>query len=451
MRDRKVLSRRTLLQAAACGSASLAALPFLSRMPSAHAQPGGIRRLVIMSAPNEPINRSHWATHDEGAKGQAITELASSVMEPIEPYMNRLRIIGDLTQQCVLDKNWHTDSSHFGILYLLSGVAAIPFSPTSKKGDEWNGGPSVDKYIADKLGLASLSLGVGTNGTKAHQNISYWAEKQVSVAIKDPQEAYDELFANFNVPEDQFEMASQQRKSVLDVVAEDLSSLSSRLPHADKLKLDQHLTDLRELEEKLGTLGALSCTEVPEAPADASKIPDIGRRQIDTLVQAFACDVRRVVTLQYGNSGTMSPASAYDWPNEPWPLGGLKTTDIEHEVAHKFNSGASGSVQERLDMETFYYGQLRYLLDQLSAVDEGNGKTLLDSTLVMFVHPMGYNHKQTNHLFLFAGGDDFIKTGQFDSHPGEPHNKILAGVCRAMGLPDTSYGDPDYGGYIDLS
>ena len=96
-------------------------------------------------------------------------------------------------------------------------------------------------------------------------------------------------------------------------------------------------------------------------------------------------------------------------------------------------------------------GQVRYLLDRLSAVEEGDGRTLLDSTLVMVVHPMGYNHKQEEHLHLFAGGDDFIQTGRFDSYPGQWHNKILAGVCRAMGLDDESYGDPDYPGYIELA
>jgi hypothetical protein len=451
MENRRALSRRTILQAAACGTASLAALPFLRRAPSAHAAPGDIRRLVIMFAPNEPIGREYWATEDEGVKGKPIVELASSVMAPVVPYKDRLRIIGDLTLQCILDKNWHADNSHFGILYLLTGKAAIPFSPTSQKADEWNGGPSVDKYIADKLGVGSLSVGVGTSGTKAVQNISYWDTKQVSVAIKDPKETYNELFANFNVPEDMLEEARQQRASVLDVVAGDLKGLSARLPKADRHKLDQHLTDLRALEEKLGDLGSLSCDEVPSAPSLADKIPDIGRRQIDTLVQGLACDVRRVVTLQYGNSGSMFPQTSYNWPNEPWPKGGLKTSDVEHEVAHKYSQGTEQNKNERRAMETFYYGQLRYLLDQLSAVDEGNGKTLLDSTLVMFVHAMGFGHKQFNHLFLFAGGDDFIQTGRFDSYSGEPHNKILAGVCRAMGVDETSYGDPDYSGYIDLA
>ena len=452
--SRVSMRRRTLLTMAGVGGASLLGRRWLSRLPSAHAEPGDIRRLVVVHVPNEPMGREYWAIAEPGAKNVPIGEMPSTVLAPLAPYNDRLRIIGDLTNQVVLDKNWHTDSSHFGILYGLTGVPAIPFADASEKGDEWAGGPSVDKYIAGKLGLGSLVLGVGTPyGDVAVNRAFFWGEKQTANPIRVPQESFDEVFASFQIPEDEFAELAQRRASVIDVVAKDLSSLSSRLPSADKQKLERHLTEIRALEKKLAEQGALLCTEIPPGPGDVDTAyyPEVGRRQIDIAVQALQCDARRIIGLQFGDSGQMNSPGPWSWPNEPWPAGGLFTTDTEHEVAHKYNQEAtSQQVEERRGLETFYVGQLRYLLDQLAAVEEGDGRTLLDSTLVMFVHPMGYDHKQTEHLHLFAGGDDFIKTGQFDSYPGEPHNKILAGVCRAMGLDDDSYGDPDYSGYIDL-
>jgi hypothetical protein len=438
---------------AGVGGASLLGGRWLSRLPSAHAEPGDIRRLVIVHVPNEPIGREYWAIAEPGAKNVPIGELPSSVLAPLEPYKNRLRIIGDLTNQIVLDKNWHTDSSHFGILYGLTGVAAIPYADASEKGDEWAGGPSVDKYIAAELGVESLVLGVGSpHGDVAVNRAFFWAAKQNANPIRSPKEAFDEVFASFQIPEDEFAKMAQQRASVVDVVAKDLASLSSRLPSADKQKLERHLDEIRALEKKMAQQGALLCTEIPAGPGeDPGYYPEIGRRHIDVAVQALQCDARRVVGLQFGDSGQLSSPGPYDWPDEPWPEGGLFTTDTEHEVAHKYNQeGTTQQVNERRGVETFYVGQLRYLLDRLSAVEEADGRTLLDSTLVMFVHPMGYDHKQVEHLFLFAGGDDFIQTGQFDSYPGHTQNEILAGVCRAMGLPNESYGDPDYPGYIDL-
>jgi hypothetical protein len=252
------------------------------------------------------------------------------------------------------------------------------------------------------------------------------------------------------VPEDLFEKLAAQRSSVVDVVAADLQSLSGRLPAADRLKLERHLTDLRALELKLNELGTLGCTEIPPAPGAVSQsyLPDVARAQIDILVQTLRCDVRRIIGLQFGDSGSMYPQGPWTWDNETYAV---VTTDTEHEVAHRYNQDAnSAQIQERLDLQKHYYGQLAYLLEQLSSVPDGDG-TLLDSTLVMLVHPMGWNHNQTKLMHLFAGGDAFIKTGQFDSYPNEPHNKVLAGVCRAMGMSNmTSYGDPDYSGYIEL-
>ena len=443
-----IMKRRTLLQMAGLGGAAFAGLPWLSRVPSAHAQ-NDIRRLIVIHMPNEPINRSHWATAGTGDKNVPITSMAHSVMDPLEPYMSRMRIIGDTVNQVVLDKNWHSDSSHFGILYSLTGVPAIPFANASVKGDEWAGGPSVDQVIADGLGLDSITLGVGCrNFSKPVHGAFHQAAQQVIAATAAPQDAFDDVFGQFEVPEDVFAKEAAQRTSVIDVVAADLQGLSSRLPAADKQKLERHLTDLRALEVKLNELGTLGCTEIPTAPANGNILPETARRHMDVAVNAIRCDLRQVIGIQFGGSGTVIPQGPWDWSNDPYPV---VTSDTEHEVAHIFNAGgSSGQQKERRDLQRHYYGQLRYLLDELDGVPDGNG-TLLDSTLVMMVHTMGWRHKQDQLLHLFAGGDDFIKTGQFDSHAGDPHNKVLAGVCNAMGMNVSNFGDPDYGGVIDLT
>jgi hypothetical protein len=442
------VNRRTLLQLAGLGGTSLAALPWLSRVPSAHAQAGDIRRLVLMCLPNEPLERDYWAVGEKGARNVPLTGMASSVMAPLEPYMSQMRLIADINQQVNIDKHWNSDHSHIGIIYELTGREAIPFSESSEEGDEWAGGPSIDKYIAAQLGLDSLVLGVGArNNDGPFFRAFHWDAQVPATPTRDPLDSFAEVFADFTLSDDEFARRAAQRSSVVDVVARDLTNLSSRLPTLDRIKLERHLSDIRSLEAKLNDRGVLGCTEVPDGPpeVDLSYHPEVGRRQIDVAVQALRCDVRRIVALQIGDSGGMNPDGPWDWPEE-----GVYTTNTEHEVAHAWESGASAA-DERFGVQTFYMRQLRYLLDQLSAVDDGEGKTLLDSTLVMLVHPMGRGHSHLEHMHLLVGGNDFIKTGVFDSYNEEPHNKLLAGVCRAMGLDITSYGDPDYGGYIDLT
>src|SRR6185369_12744591 len=92
-----------------------------------------------------------------------------------------------------------------------------------------------------------------------------------------------------------------ERKSVLDAVMDSYQSLAPKLGADDKLKIDSHFANIRDLELRLTNPGATvggSCL----APADPGKLdfmnndnfPAIGKLQMDLMVMAFACDLTRV-------------------------------------------------------------------------------------------------------------------------------------------------------------
>lgn len=454
--NRSSFNRRTMMKGLIAGSMSAVAARLLGRLPSAQAAPDEIRRLIVMVAPNDSMFRQYWAPKNDsgdavevGTRGVPLTGFSGN-LEPLSPHASRIRLIGDVVNQAIRDHNWHSDGGHPGLMWLLTGVPTTPRTPTSVKFDELAGGPSVDKYIASKLGVGSMNVGVGTKGSDTAYNVSYPDAKQVAVPFADPLDTYDDLFANFTVDAAEFETRKLRRATVVDVVSKDLQSLAPRLPTADRQKLEQHLSELHALEQKLGDKQSLACAEVPPSPAEidtgkSGNLPEIGRSQIDVMVQGLACDLRRVACLQYGDAFYLHPNSSYDWPTED-----VYTTQNEHDVSHNWmDDSAIGG--QRKSIEKFYAGQLRYLMDKLESVDEGNGKTMLDSTLIVYGRPMGNTyHAQTEHLFVLAGGSKFVKGGQFDSIE-VPHNQLLAGICRAMGLSDESFGHPDYPGYIDFA
>ena len=113
----RMLSRRSLIGGA---GASLLTLPFLSRIPSAEAQTFPTRFVVFFTG-NEPIDQDHW----EPGNGFSLT----NVMSPLEPYKDKLNIIGKVRMESRLDDNH--PGGHIGIGHLLIGRNVMPFGPRS--------------------------------------------------------------------------------------------------------------------------------------------------------------------------------------------------------------------------------------------------------------------------------------------------------------------------------
>ena len=85
-------------------------------------------------------------------------------------------------------------------------------------------------------------------------------------------------------------------------------------------------------------------------------------------------------------------------------------------------------------------------VQQLDAVQESNG-TLLDNSLVLAVSEiqMPETHGQTNMPFILAGkAGGALETQRWLQVPSQPHNNLLVSILNVFGLPDTTFGHPDY-------
>jgi hypothetical protein len=228
------------------------------------------------------------------------------------------------------------------------------------------------------------------------------------------------------------------RRSMLDFVYKDFNALRGELGSEERAKLTQHETMLRELETRLDNPGALGATcKVPGAPAtlDAranANAPALGKLQMDLAVNALACDLTRVVSLQWTQSvGQLS---------FPW----LGITDRQHDLSHEGDSNADAK-EKLIKMNTWYAEQFAYLLAALKAVPEGpNGGSLLDNTLVLWGNELGKGNSHTRNDIPFvmagkAGGT--VRTGQLLTFKDRPHNDLLLTLCRALGLNQSSFGD----------
>lgn len=431
-------TRRGFMRGAGLATAAGMGLPFLSSLGArAAGDEGRAKRLIIFCSPNEPIERSYWKPPGQGNE-YALTGL-QPVMSSLEPHMQDLLLIGDLEMSSRLDDPH--PGGHIGIGHLLIGRKTTPIGPN--EGQQWGSGKSVDQYIGEKLGVDPLTLGVRVSGSNGNSRISYLGDSQPVTPITDPSVAFDNLFADALLPAEELAALKAQRLSVLDRVAGDLDRIKSRLPAEGRNKLEIHTSMIRDLELKIESDQVFDCDPTEPAEIDYgsnANFPKAIRRQIDVMVQAMGCGITDVASIQLANSGASNITPI-------WPEEGIDINVDYHNIVHNYNNDPNNATirSRREQVEAFFYRMFAYLLDQLKAVPEGDGTTMLDNSLVLWMKPIASKHRFTEYLFMLAGGaNGQLNTGRFVSFSGKPHNDLLVNLCNMMGLDDQSYGANAY-------
>jgi len=435
------VSRRRLLQG--IGGAALA-LPFLQRIPSAHAEP--IRRLVVFFTPNEWMDRDHWASGPEGSDME-LPEMLPTILKPLQAHRDKLCLVGDLAYPW--NKLEH-NGGHSGSGPLLTGTANVYYGADEEA--FWAGGVSVDQFLAQETGTESLvlgalpdSFGFGPNGKT---RISYTGKNEPVAPQPDPRVAFHDLFDALDLPAAEQEALRNRRKMVLDTAAASLGRVTPKLPIEDAHKLEQHLDQLMALRAQLDApIVSCSATAMDEAfdPYSITDYPTTIKRHIDVATQALACDVRRIAVIQVNNttSNGIDP-SAF----------GLPIDVSSHTLSHAYNKGPNDqdTREKRELLESFYTEQFAYLLDQLQSTQDIGGASLLDSTLVVYVKPMGHLHDSEQMLAILAGAAGAIPWGRFKSVSGASNNDLLTSICHIMGSTEVgSFGEAGMGkGPLDL-
>jgi hypothetical protein len=126
----------------------------------------------------------------------------------------------------------------------------------------------------------------------------------------------------------------------------------------------------------------------------------------------------------------------------PW----LGINDPHHTLSH-VPDGDKGAHDKLVKIDRWYTEQVAYFIGKMDAVVEGNGKTMLDNSLVLFANGLGKgnNHTRANIPYVLAGSAGGTvaqgKSFKFKNN----HNDLFVSVLNAMGLKDEkTFGDPKY-------
>lgn len=319
--------------------------------------------------------------------------------------------------------------------------------------------PTLDQYLAERIqGEAPyrcLALSATDDKDIGQGHISFRANGQAESVIRAPRQVFDMLFAEGAKAASSESTAGPQarRARVLDLVLADAKRLQSRAGTADRIRLEQYFDAVHELDTQLGAQGAAGGCAAPDSPQGSPRNwHQDSKHFIDISVLAMACDLTRVVTLQYSNSWGVHYGD-YAIGSGREALGSWS----DHFISHKLDDGDRATDLDGLERaeaqriadarviltSRFKVRRFAYLVEKLKAVQTPTGR-LYDETLALYVSENGDgdSHARTQMPILLAGGVGGFETGRTIAAPGQPTGALHASILRYYGLDVRNYGNP---------
>ncbi|KAA5544279.1 DUF1552 domain-containing protein [Roseiconus nitratireducens] len=426
---RQPLSRRHLLRNA--GAAAIA-LPLLEAMgPSvgrralgATVEGGSPKRFVAMCG-TLGFHAPFLFPESEGREYELTPYLSS-----LAAHRDKLTILSGLSHPEQQGNNGHASSLTWLTSAPRPGLAG--FKNTI----------SIDQLIAQQIGIQTrypyLSLSTSGEGLS-------WTSNGVGIpAVQSPSQVFKALFIDGTPQEVNQEVQGLKRgRSILDTVGGRARMLESQLGRADREKMDEYLTAVRDLEQRLQQSEGWVRRPKPEVdqevPQDITDKSDaIGRQRLlyDLIALALQTDSTRTVT--YLLAG-MNSVPKIDGVSSDW-----------HGLSHHGKDPAK--IEELKIIEQAEFQVFAEFLDKLRGIKE-NGATLLDHTAVLFGSNLGNAsaHDWHNLPILVAGGG--YRHGAYVAHDqtqNTPLANLFVSFAQRMGLEIDQFGSSTAAGVRGL-
>ncbi len=424
------LSRRFMLK----GAGAAIALPTLEAMLNSHgtayAQGQQFPKRYVMWFFGNGVNLPRWRP---AAQGQGNAWQLSEQLQPLAALKDQLIVVGGCNVR-IAGKRGH----HDGVAAMVSGAEIFPLPAGNAPYASRLTQRSIDQDLADVIGtqtrFKSMQLRVskrivrGEGPTLAF--LSHASPTAPLEATENPVTLFNQLFTGvMNSPNDP---RNTLRTSVLDAVRDETRTLQTKLGAADRARLDQHLTGISELRQRV--------QQLPVAPTGACRVPgaptqtnvDVnGQEQIevvngvmsDLMAMALACDLTRVVTYQFSGSVGFH---TFNWL-------GTGPRASEHSLTHDQNE--QGKVH---DSVVFSMACFARTLTAMKNITEGPS-TVLANSAVMCTSDVseGFTHSGQDYPILVAGsaGGALRTNMHYRATGGRNTSDLLLSLMQAVGGP----------------
>jgi hypothetical protein len=420
---RKSLPRRTFLR----GMGVTMALPLLDAMvpaltAMAQTPANPVRRLGVIYVPNG-MSMSSWTPRSAGTAFEL-----TPILQPLAPFRDRMIVFSGLDGQ----RNAPSQASHAAAsTRFLTGV------PGRQTSETMEAGPSIDQIAARAFGeftpLASLELAVDARDISgscdgascAFLNTLSWSSATTALPTEhDPRVVFERMFGETGSTDSAVRLAGLRRhRSILDSITEAVVDLGSGLGPGDRLKVDEYLTAVRDIERRIqkseergATVPVVTQpTGIPQAFEDDVSL------LFDLQVLAYQSDVTRVITFMIGR----------EFSSRAYPQIGV--AEAHHPLSHHQNDPEKIALLAKVN--TYHTTLFASYLEKLRSTPDGDG-SLLDHLLLLYGSGISdSNRHDPDNLPLLLLGSNQVKGGRHLRYTGEPAANLLVTILDKLGVP----------------
>jgi hypothetical protein len=344
----------------------------------------------------------------------------------LTPY---LEVVGDFRDDfTIISGLSHPDvgSSHDS---LFSFLTAAPH-PERRAG--FRNSISLDQFAAERIGGETRfpSLAMSCEGF----SLSWTQSGALVPSDSFPSSVFAKLFLEGRPDEVQAQARRlRDGRSILDAIGDQARTMEPVLGAADRDKLDEYFTSVRELEQRLTRSEEWSRKPKPRVdvkpPQNITNPADLAGRarlMFDLVHLALQTDSTRLITILLLGTSLVPPIAG--------------VTQGHHDLSHHGQDPNKIAQLEKVEREKL--GTLRDLLRKLKETKE-EVATLLDRTMVFFGSNLGNasSHSTRNLPVLLAGGG--LKHGQhlaFDPNNPPPLSNLFVTMLQRLGIETDKFG-----------
>src|SRR5438067_10007229 len=391
------LPRRTFIR----GIGATLALPLLDAMvPAMSAQSKAAKPAPRFAAiyVGNGANMYDWTPATDGA-GFAF----SPILKPLEPFRDRTIVFTGL------DNFPATDQGDSGGQHPRAAPAFMScVHPKQTEGADVHAGTTIDQLIARQIcpdtQLSSLEVAVDRNDVVgacdhgyacAYMNSMSWKTPTMPLpAETNPRFVFERMFGSGNSPEER-RARSEEDRSILDGVTQEISKLRRKLGGPDRAKLGEYFDAVRDVEQRIAKSESYNRNvAIPARPAgEPETFREYAELMFDLQALAFQADITRVSAFMMARENV---SRSY---NE------IGLAEAQHSMPQHENNPKK--LQAYSKVNTYHVDALAYFVRKLQAIREGDG-TLLDHSIVLYGSGMsdGNVHNNYNVPVLTVGGRD---------------------------------------------
>ena len=426
------VSRRTVLR----GAGVALGLPWLEAMAASPEKDKGPVRMGAMYMPNGVLP-SEWFPKSEGTGFEL-----SPTLSPLADFRNDINVMSNLWNQGSVGGDGH--------YVKISGFLTSTTITKTLGVDISCNGVSMDQMAAKRLGhltpLPSLELATAPVTTGVDKNVGYtrvygshiaWAGPAMPLAKEiQPLGAYERLFRATQPRH----ASMKQDLTLLDSVLDDARELRKGLGVADRQRVDEYLSVVRSLEERLQRTSAPGksswkaravldpAAKPPENPKNYAEHVEL---MLDMMAMAFQTDTTRIVTFMFGNEVSNQNFSFLDG-----------VTAGFHDNSH--HQKDAEKMRQYARINRWHMEMYARLLGKLKAMREGESNVLANSMLLIGSGIQdGDKHSPHNLPLVLAGqAGGRVKTGQHLVYSVDsPLSNLYVSMLDAFGAPVERFAD----------